>query len=236
VDILLLRLEAPVMSFGTTSLDDFGATDHFPQRSMLVGIIGNALGLDFADTSMLDGLQERVRYAVRCDHKGHIVEDFQTVDTRQPFMQGATLTAYGWTSFRGSQHKTLRRWRQYVADGNYLVAVTLVSPNVSPTLDEVSMSLQQPCRPLFIGRKCCLPSSPLFESRVGATNLVSALRLVPSKDARLLARWPLDEEPEGQRILTLTEDRDWANGVHVGERFMKEGWLELTPPAKAEGS
>lgn len=227
MDVLLLRLQAHIMSFGGTALDDYGSSDRFPCRSMLTGLIANALGASFTDPGYPDfmgDLQRRLRYAVRCDREGVLEEDFQTVDVTQGHLQGALLTSYGWTEARGSSpYRTIVRHQEYLAGASYLVAVAFEKDS-SPSPDEIEQALKQPARMLFFGRKSCLPSQPIFHRRVEATTLVEALQRVPAPAALLKARWPV-EEASGGRIISVTEDRDWQNNIHVGERRMREGKL-----------
>lgn len=46
---LHLLLEGPLLAFGGVRVDQFGPTRDFPAASMLVGLIGNALGWDRSD-------------------------------------------------------------------------------------------------------------------------------------------------------------------------------------------
>lgn len=62
---LLLRLEAPMMSFGDVSVDERGPTQAFPAKSMLTGLLGNALGYDHREAVKLESIQNRLNYAVR---------------------------------------------------------------------------------------------------------------------------------------------------------------------------
>ena len=54
------------------------------------------------------------------------------------------------------------RYRDYFADMRVTLALRLDPADSFPTLDDLAESLQHPARPLFIGRKPCLPSEPLF--------------------------------------------------------------------------
>ena len=74
-----------------------------------------------------------------------------------------------------------------------------------PTVSEVSDALMMPARPLFIGRKSCLPSTRLFVGVIeDADSLTDALTRVPSifpdqwpemagRDGgtEVLAEWPV---------------------------------------------
>ena len=60
---LLLRLEAPLMSFGTTAVDHRRPVQAWPAVSMLTGLLANALGWERSDNVALDRLQARIRWA-----------------------------------------------------------------------------------------------------------------------------------------------------------------------------
>ena len=67
------------------------------------------------------------------------------------------------------------RWRDYTADKRVTVALRLENEDESPTLDELAAALRRPARPLFLGRKSCLPARPLFEGFAEVTDLLDAL-------------------------------------------------------------
>ena len=65
-----------------------------------------------------------------------------------------------------------------------------------PTLDQLAQALQRPTRPLFIGRKPCLPTRSIFAGWIEAETAHAALMAVGSAiGAR--AQWPEDEGPHG---------------------------------------
>jgi CRISPR system Cascade subunit CasD len=162
--------------------------------------------------------------------------DYQTVDLAQDF-----LTDCGWTT-RGSpegregsaKKDTHIRHRHYLADAVYTIAVRLEPPEEDPGIGALERSVRSPERPLFLGRKCCLPSTPIFLARVEAGTLRQALENAPlacrstatcgAPDLR--SWWPAGEDRDvpGQ-VLPVTEDRDWLNQIHGGRRFIKEGWI-----------
>lgn len=233
---IVMRLDAPLMSFGSVVVDQFNRTDQYPLKSLLVGLFANALGWSRANSERLFQLQSRLRYGVRIDSSGVIVTDYQTVDFSPG---GPSSDALAWTT-RGKVEErkgqsgdgTHIRYRDYVADSYVTVVVTLVDAEQPPTLDELVAALQQPARPLFIGRKCCIPSRPVFERVVEASSVLDALHQVPfdGRATDLESRGPiLVEELEAGsdallrgRVVTRTEDKDWVNGIHVGRRHYVE--------------
>lgn len=235
LDILVLRLDAPLLSFGTTAVDQHRRTQPFPALSMLTGLLANAMGFDHRDTAQLDDLQSRLRYAARCDRRGTVLVDYQTVSLDQPFL------IEGWTT-RGrpegrggsadNKTGTHIRHRHFHADSLHTVVLTF-APG-TPDLDAVEHALQEPARPLFIGRKCCLPSRPLLWGRIQAPSLVAALEQVPLDKLRgdtppLQAWWPMDESRDSkEEIIATVDERDWAGQVHGGRRLLRHGLV--SPP------
>ena len=235
MNILLLRLEAPLMSFGAPIVDRHGVIQSYPALSMLTGLLGNALGYDHAEAERLERLQERLRYAARQDRPGRQIQDYQTVDLSKPYMDDDRA----WTT-RGRLEKrkggsastgTHIRLRDYWADAHYTVALTLEPPGEAPTLDDLAGAVQHPARPLFIGRKPCLPSAPLFAERTTADGLVEALQ-----EAALPARtregdtyrvWR-PSHPDEKRARPVTDRRDWKNQIHTGERWVAEGEVTIS--------
>lgn len=237
--IVVLRFDAPLVSFGAPAIDQNGVVQAFPALSMLTGLIGNALGWDHRDVSKLDRLQDRLRYAARIDRRGEAFVDYQTVDLGADWMlpEKAGWTTRGRVARRtgASGEATHQRYRHYRADSLHTVALTAVGDN-RPSLDEVADAVRAPARPLFVGRKCCLPAAPMLVGLVDALSLLDVLASLPRttrSDTGLLPAfwWDGDEATAAvgsSRVLPVTDERDWRNRVHVGRRFMREGHVD--PP------
>jgi len=229
-DYLVLRLDAPLMSFGGVRVDHWGRTRDFPGLAMLTGLIGNALGYEHRQARELQRLQDRLFYGVRQDRCGEHLVDFQTVDLGQPFL------LEGWTS-RGVKESraggtakvgTHIRYREYLADAVYTVALTLKPPGEAPDLEAVRSALEFPARPLFLGRKPCLPSAPLLVGTLRAGSMLDALRRAPTATVAgrepdrldVTAWWSAVEQTEmpAAHVLSITDERDWVNQIHVGRR------------------
>jgi CRISPR system Cascade subunit CasD len=243
--VLLMRLDAPLMSFGGPVVDNYGYTEQCPGLSMITGLLGNALGYYHGEFDRLDRLQRRLRMAVRCDKAGETLVDYQTVALGQDFLlDDCAWTTRGQTEKRGGlfSEGTHIRYRHYLADAVYTVAIRVTSDHEPPSLNELAAALNAPARPLFIGRKCCLPSSPIFLSFAEAPTLLTALETFPrmsrvsrtleaKRPSHLEAWWdPLEEASNRQdsREIEVNDERDWANGVHTGRRFIRHGRID--PP------
>lgn len=242
---LVLRLDAPLLSFGTTAVDAYGYTDRFPGRAWLTGLFGNALGWRHRDADRLTALQARLALAARWDVLPTSLRDYQTVELGQPFLSTPGWTTWGQAEPRGESSKnygTEQRFRYYWADGLLTAVVTVTGP-AEPTLDTLAGALRHPARPLFLGRKSCLPARPLldpFTPIVEGPSLRDLLAAVPCWNRSGAARpgpwqtdacWPATEDgtphatPDAllERVYDL---RDWTNQLVFGNLLRWHGPLE----------
>lgn len=238
---LILRLDAPLLSFGAVMVDHHGVIDRFPGTAMLTGLIANALGWHHQDSDSLQTLQDRIQYAARWDVRPQHVIDYHTVDLGQEKMKHS-----GWTTRGVPEHRdggpdakfgTHIRLRHYWADGLMTCALTL-SGDDRPTLGEVQRALEKPARPLFLGRKTCLPARPLLDPNTPIAegkDLLAILKQIPFWNRAgqevfaselLEACWPAElgvsERGQVRRVYDL---RDWANQLPAGSRERAEGLL-----------
>ncbi len=229
---LLLRLEAPLMAFGGETIDNFGIIRDFPALSMVTGLLANALGWRREDSAQHDRLQERLVMGGRIEHQGQRIQDNQNARLGAKDM--------GWTTWGVPEGRAggvdtydspHRRFRDYHADLSMLVVLRLEPAEEPPTLDDLATALDHPARPLFIGRKPCLPSSRLFAGWHEGESILHVLRSVPLpfhslEGARL--QWPDGEGIlPGDRVLDLCDERNWTSGVHGGWRPIREGRIQV---------
>jgi CRISPR system Cascade subunit CasD len=237
MDHLTLRFDAPLMSFGGVMVDQHGPTDRFPGLSMLTGLLGNALGFRHGDFNRLQTLQARIDFAARWDVEPEHIIDYHTVDLGQEKMRYP-----GWTTRGEAEHRaggtdtkfgTHIRYRHYWANGIMSLALSLAGED-TPNLEELETALVCPARPLFLGRKTCLPAAPLLLARVQATHVLEALwrcplhpRAASSELETLAACWPIDVSGGlHARIVSRYDQRDWHNQIHTGRRDQQEGRIK----------
>lgn len=228
---LLIRLSSPLIAFGGETVDNFGVIRDFPALSMVTGLIANAMGWDRGDDMAHNRLQARIRLGSRLDLPGSRLTDFQT----------AQLMANdkGWTTWgeaeerRGganSYNSPHLRYRDFHADLSALVVLRLEPAEEAPDLEQIAVALDRPKRPLFIGRKPCLPSTRLMAGWIDADTVLEALQRAPlmARSVALRAQWPDDEgELAGDRLFDVCDERNWTSGVHGGWRPVREGMLHV---------
>ena len=151
------------MAFGGETIDNLGVIRDFPAQSMLTGLIANALGWRREDAAAHDRLQARLVFGTRLDRAGTRFTDFQTASLSK---DDRGWTTGGQPEGRGGGEGTYKgqhlRYRDHHADASVQVALRLEPIEEAPTLDDIAEALRRPARPLFLGRKPCLPSAPLL--------------------------------------------------------------------------
>lgn len=235
---LILNLESPLLAFGGETIDNLGVIRPFPAASMLTGLFANALGWRRVERERHQRLQDRLVFAARIDREpagGVRMTDFQTA---QLGASDRGWTTRGQPEGRAGGPNTYNaphlRYRDYYADMQVTVALRLQPDGDTPTLDELRAALDEPARPLFIGRKPCLPSGSLFGGfEEGDTALAALLKAPAAEPARgqdgVRLLWPEGEGADGVKMLRLlrdymiTDQRNWRSGLHGGGRWVCEG-------------
>ncbi len=233
---LILNLEAPLMAFGGETIDNLGVIRRFPAASMLTGIFANALGWRRTDRDSHQRLQDRLVFAARIDREpagGLRMTDFQTAqlgrNDRGWTTHGAPEGRAGGANTYDAPHL---RYRDYFADMRVTVALRLAPAAEDPTLDDLVSALEEPARPLFIGRKPCLPSGPLCAGLSDSKSALDALIDTPleanAEDTVIHILWQDGESSDNVRLTNtylLTDERNWRSGLHGGGRLVHEGTL-----------
>ena len=161
---LVLRFDAPMMSFGGVVIDNLGVSDAWPSASLLAGLIGNALGFRRTDRDALQDLQDRLVFACRADQEGEQLRDFQTAELLH--------REKGWTT-RGQPEGREGR-RKDLPGETHPLSRLLGGPNrhrrdadwsrqsAVRTKSESPRRLTLRCGLCSSDAKSCLPAAPLF--------------------------------------------------------------------------
>jgi CRISPR system Cascade subunit CasD len=224
---LILILEGPLCAYGGEMVDARGPVRDWPGTSLLTGLLANALGYDRAQRPAHSRLQARLDFAVRIDRPGERMQDYQTaqlaVSDQGWTTRGAPEGRAGGASTYKSPHI---RWRDYIADSSTIVALALRDAAEAPTLDDLAAALSEPARPLFLGRKPCLPTRPILEKVVEAADPLDAIATVDpleSESDPVIVVRDRPGLPDAWERLFVTDERDWVSSVHAGERIFRRG-------------
>lgn len=167
--ILLLRLEGPLQSWGTRSRWDVRDTTHEPTKSGIVGLLGCALGYPAGD-ERLQGLAGSLRLGVRVEAAGVVMRDYQTITGFLPTADGRFRVSGGTLNGpasklaeEGFKPATILSPRFYLEDAAFLAALEAREGEPPQVLADCARALQSPRWPLFLGRKACVPTRPIYE-------------------------------------------------------------------------
>lgn len=174
---LLLRMGAPLQSWGTQSPFSIRDSGREPSKSGVLGLLAAALGRirhesleDLASLSM----------GVRVDREGTPLRDFHTIGGGRSLGQG-----YGVYKANGDTGETAISTRWYLQDALFLVALQ-ADDRIS--LEKLEKAIKSPIYPLFLGRRSCPPTFPLL------------LGILEGKIEQLLMEYPLlDQTASGQQ-------------------------------------
>ncbi len=148
---LLLRLSGPLQSWGDSSRFTRRATRSEPTKSGILGLLAAAQGRRRTDP--IEDLVQ-LRFGVRIDQRGRLLRDFHTAHSHE----GVPMPL--------SQ-------RYYLADATFLAGVE----GDGSLIEALAQALRSPRFPLFLGRRACTPSEPVFYDVVDG-DLISCLRSV----------------------------------------------------------
>ena len=178
---LLMRISAPMQSWGTQSHFSHRDTGREPSKSGIVGLLCAALGRPrrqcIADLRAL-------KMGVRIDRPGNILRDYHT----------AGIDGYYRVSGSIERKKVIPSERYYLADALFLVGLE----GGAELLKELQGALQQPRWFLFFGRKAFLPAERVWlPDGLRDEDLETALRNYPYLGG---------DRREGDELQLLIED------------------------------
>jgi CRISPR system Cascade subunit CasD len=163
-NILFLRLESPLQSWGERARWSVRDSAPEPTKSGVVGLLGCAMG--WSEDAELQRLSRSIKLGVRCDRPGVMLMDYHTI-------VGGVLSAEGKIKVNSNTHQpeTVVSWRNYLCDASFLVAVKASED----WIEKLSAGVQNPVWPIFLGRKSCPPAMPVHAGTGTFDSLEAAL-------------------------------------------------------------
>ncbi len=179
--IILLRLEGPLQSWGVRSRWSRRDTGPEPSKSAIIGLLGCAAGVLRPDwrsgaepVTTLEEWDNALHFGVRIDRPGTIETDYHTVQGRFWQADGKMKTASHVSGANPDEAEhdpphTEVTWRDYLYDAAFLVALAshdhMLLRRLAGELEHPDWpgDLQCPKWPLYLGRKSCVPSRPIFD-------------------------------------------------------------------------
>lgn len=186
---LLLRLKAPMQSWGISSRFSIRDTGKEPSKSGVIGLLCAALGIS-RDEGNQGNLQFdtliKLKMSVRVLREGVMQKDYHTAQN--------IAKADGSKPNKPTELST--RW--YLADADFLVG--LESEDL-PLLEGFQTALKNPKWQLFLGRKAFVPSVPVYFAKDG---------LQTGESEFVLRNFEIESKSQNQRLIIESE-----NGTEV---------------------
>lgn len=231
-ELLLLRLEGPLQSWGGRSRWDVRDTEAEPTKSGLVGLLGCALGYGRGDARLVEELDAGLRLGVRTEAPGRILEDYQTVTDFLPTaagdfkVLGGTKSAKALRADPEARPATIISPRFYLEDAAFLAVLEAADAAPPDLLARCASALQAPCWPLFLGRRACVPSRPVLDCLTDRyAGLEDALRRHPW--SHLGAGTRLRPVPDRERARILTTSLEVANTDDADKSVTRQDAVRL---------
>jgi len=217
-EVLPLRLEAPLQSWGDSAKWSIRDTRPEPTLSGILGLVAASHGwqLDDDGDERVADLARRVRLGVRVDREGVPLRDFHTIGGARSGRETpwtGVLTAEGKTKrnpMSGALHTEVSE-RYYLCDACFLVMLEADAA----ALNDIEGALRSPVWPQFLGRRACVPAAPICPARPHGPSRVPG----PLVDAISTFPWlgrAEDKPPEQLRVVV-----DEAAGVTSGLRALR---------------
>lgn len=201
-------------------------TDREPSKSGVLGLVGAALGMQRDDHETL-GRLSRLRMALRVDRPGTLLRDYHTAGGGS-FRNQVKYVVHGAKDCVPSQ-------RYYLQGASFVAALS----GDGDLIERSARALENPCWPLFLGRRSCPPSVPPLvgitdedaETAVRQAPLAervteSTLRLLVEVDSR-------DEQAEPRQDVPIS----FAEGKRrYGIRYVRTEWMHIELNAKGAGA
>jgi CRISPR system Cascade subunit CasD len=168
---LFLRLEGPLQSWGERGRWSVRDSASEPTKSGVIGLLACALGE--REDAPMRALSEGVRMAVRCDADGVQLTDYHTIGGG--YSEAMLLTAEGKAKKSNGQPHTELSSRDYLADASFLV----VLQGDPALIERLARAVRAPVWPIFLGRKSCPPSAPIYAGSGDFPSLETALLAGP---------------------------------------------------------
>ncbi|HIE24602.1 MAG TPA: type I-E CRISPR-associated protein Cas5/CasD [Anaerolineales bacterium] len=170
---LFLRLEGPLQSWGERGRWSVRDTTSEPTKSGVIGLIACALGC--TDDEKIRSLSQKTRMGVRVDAPGRIISDYHTIGGGYDYPTLLTAQGKPKKTSKMQPHTEISQ-REYLSDASFLVALQVKNATDTKLISQMAFALQSPVWPFFLGRKACVPSTPVYAGTGDYDNLEMALK------------------------------------------------------------
>ena len=208
--ILLLWLEGPMQAWSTSSALYRRPTEMFPTKSALWGLIFNALGWYGRQKEAL----ARVRHLPVCIYGYQapalpVLRDYQTIgigwDESDPWESMMVPKKENGTKSNGGGGRIVVK--DYLCDARFAAFVSVPSD----WEDDLRRGFANPAGTLYLGKKACLPSAPVYAGIYGTRKEAEA-------GLAAFLRYRYESEEAEEPFFSVEEaDKYDPNGIMIAD-------------------
>ena len=210
---LLLRLAAPLQSWGGDCKFEIRRTRNEPTKSGVIGMLAAALGWRRDDDEGLLKLNT-LKFGVRVDQEGMDIVDFHTAHGKDSYVT----------------------YRHYLSDAIFLAGLENDNKDFLKKLED---AIKNPVFPLFLGRRSCPPTLPIV---IGIRDCTLENALTEEPVLGKISNQSIRVQLEATDTMDLTEAsvcHDLALSFNpqkriYGYRKVKEHYMDMTPVVDTE--
>ena len=167
-ELIMLRLEGLLQSWGEATAWDQRGTANFPTKSAIVGLLGCAMGLE-RESPELPELAREMTIGIRADRPGTVLSDYQTIHGMPEIIKANGEVRVD----------PIESPHFYLQDADFLVVIE----TTERWRKRIEEALADPKWCLYLGRKNCVPSRPVWDGMHREySDLEDALRRYPAAE------------------------------------------------------
>lgn len=211
---LALWFESPLQSWGVDSKFGLRTTFSFPTKSGIAGVILAAMGKGGEERKFLESFShwKETAYSFVSETDVSLATDFHMIgsgydskDDWQKMMIPKKRDGGTPSSADGSAGGAKLTYRQYLQDAFF--GVVMEVPSSYYDIGEIAEALQTPVWPLYLGRRCCVPSYPIYQGEFDSSEAAEEKILGIAKDKGLVLKETMLEgaEPEKGEVACLDD-------------------------------
>ncbi|WP_149552870.1 type I-E CRISPR-associated protein Cas5/CasD [Streptomyces marokkonensis] len=229
--VLVLRLAAPLQSWGGPSRYNRRETRPQPTKSGILGLLAAAEGRN-RETSLTDLVG--LHLGVRVDQPGTLLRDYHTYSDYRglPLLSAKANT-------KGQQTRTTPPKYTGVTQRFYLQDAVFVAALRGPKtlIQSLEEAVRNPVFPLSLGRRSCPPTGPVSLGLRADAPLEDILKEVPwqagshrrrqARDATVSLEATVEDPAGDQLAVDVPDTYDLKTGTRFGRRAVRHLWVSV---------
>ena len=179
MDFLVFQLYGVLASWGDIAVGEVRPIQKHPSKSSIIGMLAGAFGIKREEEKKHIEIAQQYGIAFCLRWEGREVRDFHTIQVSD---KNHNLLSTRKRELDGDKN-TILSYRDYRVEAFYQVAIWKKTGKTLFSLEEIKQALEYPKFPLYLGRKSCPLSLPLYPIILSNVSLKQAFDGYPLNKA-----------------------------------------------------